>query len=70
MKSRPRVFGDTERPKKRKYKVPRGTAALVARQLKLSPVHIGKVVKGERIGGSEVREALERIEKAEREEAE
>lgn len=50
-------------PGARKYKVPYGTANRVAKELTLSHVHVGKVIKGERKAGPTLAEALEREER-------
>lgn len=47
---------------KRKYKVPRGTAAQLHRALSLSEFHIGEVIRGKRTPSPTLREELEKIE--------
>lgn len=49
---------------KRKFKVPRGTGALVAGELKLAPSHVTRVINGKREGGSTLVTRLEEIERA------
>lgn len=47
---------------KRKFKVPRGTGALVAKEQKLAPSHVTRVIRGKREGGSTLVARLEEIE--------
>jgi hypothetical protein len=47
---------------KRKFKVPRGTGALVAGELKLAPSHVTRVIRGKREGGPTLVTRLEEIE--------
>jgi hypothetical protein len=48
---------------KRKFKVPRGTGARVAAELKLAPSHVTRVIRGKREGGPSLVERLEEIER-------
>jgi hypothetical protein len=49
-------------PKQRKYKVPRGTGALLTRELGLAESHISRVIRGERKPGDALYERLVAIE--------
>lgn len=48
--------------RKRKYRVPRGTASKLSRETHLAERHIGLCIKGQRTPGVELAEALEREE--------
>jgi hypothetical protein len=47
---------------KRKFKVPRGTGAQVAKEQKLAPSHVTRVINGKREGGSTLVTRLKEIE--------
>lgn len=60
------MTGRTKDPRRRKYKVPRGTGAEVARELGLAPTHVGLCIKGKRTPGPQLYEALCRREPPQR----
>lgn len=49
---------------KAKLELPRGTAAKIARQLKLSHNHVNLVIKGERTGSPRLLKAIEAVRNA------
>lgn len=60
------MFGLRSKSRQRKYKVPRGTAAKLAREAGLSPVHVQECVRGNRTPGQLLYELLVREEDAAR----
>lgn len=60
------MFGLGQKSRKRKYKVPRGTAAKLARETGLSAVHVQECVRGKRTPGQLLYECLVREEDAAR----
>jgi transcriptional regulator with XRE-family HTH domain len=53
---------DKKDPRQRKYKVPRGTGAELARETGLAESHISRVIRGHRTPGQELHERLVAIE--------